>query len=482
MHTPGHTPARCGGPWARLGAWAPSLVCGGFARRSFLHTEENDLHATDAQPAGGRSATAAAPDANDSTRGRHYIMAASPSRGRADSWSAALLLLPVLLHASDPGVPPPDCTKLQQIVVSEDPDPCQRFGSDAVCCRSHRVKLQPCRYSHAESSCRRTSIETHGAASTCRWPDGSFRLEASASGRQWLVLRASVTEASASGRQCAPRHVRVAHQPIGKPSARRSRKKPPPAGQSHHGQTHLETWRPADQAGGTPEAPWQFSACQGMANATRLLQERKAHAVENCIVPNQTSPAYKLLGMLPPGADALIPKVSGTRCYNRYLPYCGMYCDLRYCRSAAMTAKPCKPKDARRLLKLRCATGRRFPPSELAHMLRWRPTFVSRAGNGDLKLIESAAKLIARGYSIGDPAFWRTNLSLWVGLVDPRMQQLYSAGFATRQEDMPAAIRRFLEEYTHALKEADHEMLWDDQCHVRQPALTHSPPGLHWPC
>ena len=25
-------PARCGGPWARLGAWAPSLVCGGFAR------------------------------------------------------------------------------------------------------------------------------------------------------------------------------------------------------------------------------------------------------------------------------------------------------------------------------------------------------------------------------------------------------------------------------------------------------------------
>ena len=23
-------PARCGGPWARLGAWAPSLVCGGF--------------------------------------------------------------------------------------------------------------------------------------------------------------------------------------------------------------------------------------------------------------------------------------------------------------------------------------------------------------------------------------------------------------------------------------------------------------------
>ena len=29
-------PARCGGPWARLGAWAPSLVCGGFARRSFF--------------------------------------------------------------------------------------------------------------------------------------------------------------------------------------------------------------------------------------------------------------------------------------------------------------------------------------------------------------------------------------------------------------------------------------------------------------
>ena len=27
---------RCGGPWARLGAWAPSLVCGGFARRSFF--------------------------------------------------------------------------------------------------------------------------------------------------------------------------------------------------------------------------------------------------------------------------------------------------------------------------------------------------------------------------------------------------------------------------------------------------------------
>ena len=147
-----------------------------------------------------------------------------------------------------------------------------------------------------------------------------------------------------------------------------------------------------------------------------------------------------------------------------------------------MTAKPCNPKDARRLLKLRCATGRRFPPRELARMLRRRPTFVSRAGNGDLKLIESAAKLIARGYSIGNPAFWRTNLRLWVGLVDPRMQQLYSAGFATRQEDMPAAIRRFLEEYTHALKEADHEMLWDDQCHVRQPALTHSPPGLHWPC
>ena len=23
-------PARCGGPWARLGAWAPSLVCGGL--------------------------------------------------------------------------------------------------------------------------------------------------------------------------------------------------------------------------------------------------------------------------------------------------------------------------------------------------------------------------------------------------------------------------------------------------------------------
>jgi hypothetical protein len=23
-------------PWARLGAWAPSLVCGGFARKSFL--------------------------------------------------------------------------------------------------------------------------------------------------------------------------------------------------------------------------------------------------------------------------------------------------------------------------------------------------------------------------------------------------------------------------------------------------------------
>ena len=29
-------PARCGGPWARLGAWAPSLVCGGFARKSFF--------------------------------------------------------------------------------------------------------------------------------------------------------------------------------------------------------------------------------------------------------------------------------------------------------------------------------------------------------------------------------------------------------------------------------------------------------------
>jgi hypothetical protein len=29
-------PARCGGPWARLGAWAPSLVCGGFARRSLF--------------------------------------------------------------------------------------------------------------------------------------------------------------------------------------------------------------------------------------------------------------------------------------------------------------------------------------------------------------------------------------------------------------------------------------------------------------
>ena len=27
-------PARCGGPWARLGAWAPSLVCGGFTWRT----------------------------------------------------------------------------------------------------------------------------------------------------------------------------------------------------------------------------------------------------------------------------------------------------------------------------------------------------------------------------------------------------------------------------------------------------------------
>ena len=30
-------PARCGGPWARLGAWAPSLVCGGFAGEVFLY-------------------------------------------------------------------------------------------------------------------------------------------------------------------------------------------------------------------------------------------------------------------------------------------------------------------------------------------------------------------------------------------------------------------------------------------------------------
>ena len=31
-------PARCGGPWARLGAWAPSLVCGGFIWKSYSVT------------------------------------------------------------------------------------------------------------------------------------------------------------------------------------------------------------------------------------------------------------------------------------------------------------------------------------------------------------------------------------------------------------------------------------------------------------
>jgi hypothetical protein len=31
-------PTHCGGAWARLGAWAPSLVCGGFARRTNIYT------------------------------------------------------------------------------------------------------------------------------------------------------------------------------------------------------------------------------------------------------------------------------------------------------------------------------------------------------------------------------------------------------------------------------------------------------------
>ena len=42
-------PARCGGAaWARVDAWAPSLVCGGFARRVFFCTK---THAAAPSPA-----------------------------------------------------------------------------------------------------------------------------------------------------------------------------------------------------------------------------------------------------------------------------------------------------------------------------------------------------------------------------------------------------------------------------------------------
>ena len=53
------------------------------------------------------------------------------------------------------------------------------------------------------------------------------------------------------------------------------------------------------------------------------------------------------------------------------------------------------------------------------------------------------------------------------GAKHPELQSFYGSIFATRWQERPAALRRFFEEYTRSLAEADVAMLWDEQCHVR---------------
>lgn len=228
---------------------------------------------------------------------------------------------------------------------------------------------------------------------------------------------------------------------------------------------------------------WDASTvCEARTNAAQWLDERRRQAVDRCVAPSDRFDDCADCHRVPMGTAHRALLDAGWA-LNRS-------CPLDFCRRRP---QPCHPGDVARLVKLRCR-ARSLEAVALARRALKRPTLFSRAGNGELLRIAAMARLLHDRVitSVADvyPEHRGEQPKLSGHKLDDTRAELFTASpiqrrrnkqaFATNDEQLARASKRFMLAYSRALAAADFELFWEDQVNPRclDVPLLHS----HMPC
>ena len=259
------------------------------------------------------------------------------------------------------------CAKLQDIVHAVEPyglDDCARFDGDAACCALHRVLEQPCTWLNASRECHRSYSDASALQSAFIAQGRGVR------GRPCTLTAHAITAPPHLSRSCATRAV-VARTKAEARSLKLVWLQVP------HRQelTYYAEWEPhvsssrsgsssassssSGSSNGGSGGRWDFTACEGQAEAVALLNRSRHDAGDKCALPGGPSSHEE--------------------------------CPIPYCRR-----KNCTRAVAAKLLKLRCSPPP-LTPTALATYALSRAVFIGRAGNGELQRLAAGAKLISQG-------------------------------------------------------------------------------------
>ena len=354
------------------------------------------------------------------------------------------------------------CTRFQELARAfKGHDACLRFDGHEHCCLSHRIEDQPCQYIASNASCRRTFEPELG----CCWP--AHALVAAKGGDAGVAARP----------QAAPLLLNLTGCPVRKPL------------EDEQALKYEERKGATMYARAVPKmlerfVDWEQDVCSGGEEAELALSDFRERAKLMCLTPNKSYAPYAHLKETTRSAR------SGRRCLVGYLPYCGERCEIPSCLKRQTGPMNCRQRSSiDRLVKMRCTAP---PLSALAlarRVLERRPMFIARAGNGEFKWVVGIASFfheVGRNLTElyhyqsdahGDGTRWkgapgrgrewqRTQRYSLFG-VPPSNQKMYDvfrSYAATREQELPRALHRFIDEYPRALASADTELLWGDQC------------------